>query len=135
MRRQVQEWITDLLEGFYPKDEERDFNLKLEWKHGQLESYIRITKDKVAFGYGAIQWHGPHSPVSTKIEKYSLDWKELELENDKSEVLLDYMMKTINCRKRQYRSCQFCQKKFPPEHRFDSKTCHVCASNEYFVVY
>ncbi|MBM7587666.1 hypothetical protein JOC86_004240 [Bacillus pakistanensis] len=135
MRRQVREWIKDLLESFHPQDGDRVYNLIVEWTHDQLEIYIRITKERVTFGYGAIQWDGPHSPVPTKIDKYSLDRQELELAIDRSEMLLDYMIKTINSRKRQYRFCQFCHKKFPPEHRFDSKTCHGCASKEYFVVY
>lgn len=99
--------------------------------------FIQSSFDGIKFGYHSIQWDGPSDPAPIKIIKSTLPWESLEdlSEEECEELFIDTLLKTIYSRKRQYKTCQFCGEKFPPEHRFNQKTCHGCASEHFEIVY
>jgi hypothetical protein len=99
--------------------------------------FICATDDGLVFGYHSIRWDHPGIPTPTWIIKYKLSWETLHPlhSEEKKEKILDMFLKTIHSRKRQYRKCQFCGDKFPPEHRFDWQTCHGCATKYLGIVY
>ncbi len=76
-------------------------------------------------------------PFSVMFKKHLLAWVIFESlrKEEQQKAILKLLLQTINSRKRQYRKCQFCDKKVAAEHRIDKNTCHVCASKHLGVVY
>jgi hypothetical protein len=69
--------------------------------------------------------------------KHVLLWETLEdlTQEGKEAKIIDTLFKTIDSRKRQYKTCQFCNKKGLPEQWFNNTTCYGCASEHFGVVY
>jgi hypothetical protein len=100
------------------------------------EVFVQPTDDGVNFGYYSISWES-HTPVPRFAVKHTLSWEALEhlTETEKEALAFDKLLKTINSRKRQYKMCQFCGEKVPPEHSFNAKTCHGCATEHFHAIY
>jgi hypothetical protein len=60
---------------------------------------------------------------------------ELLTETEKEALAFDKLLKTISSRKRQYKTCQFCGEKNPPEHLFNARTCYGCAEVHFHVIF
>ncbi|WP_430789161.1 hypothetical protein VBD025_02930 [Virgibacillus flavescens] len=136
------EWICLLYDHNLINDKEKvmDFSqyYKLEGFADEPEVYIQPTDEGLELEYEATQWDGyMPSPLPGVYKKHSLSWEKLQSisKEKQQEMILELLMKTITSRKRQYRKCQFCEKKVAVEHRFDSNTCHSCASEHFGVVY
>lgn len=100
------------------------------------EIFAAVNNDGVSFGYDSIRWDG-HFQLPIIVTKHTLSWEMLEnlTEEEKETLAIDTFNKTINSRKRQYKTCQFCGEKVPPEHLFNSRTCDSCATEHFHVVY
>ncbi|MEH7440643.1 hypothetical protein V7182_24640 [Neobacillus drentensis] len=98
--------------------------------------FLQISLDSIAFGYESIEWHG-HEPAPIFVTKKVVTWDSLATltQQEKESIILETLLKTIQSRKRQYKTCQFCGEKTPPEHRFNSHTCHGCATEHFGVIY
>jgi hypothetical protein len=137
------EWIYSLFGLYSINDKEKvlmdcSYYFKLEGFADEPEVYLRPTNEGLEFGYEAIQWDGPIPALLPGVYKrHSLSWESLQSLNkaEQQEIILELLMKTINTRKRQYRKCQFCGEKVAVEHRFNSDTCHGCATERFGVVY
>lgn len=100
--------------------------------------FIKATDNGLIFGFETVQWDGPIPASTPAIHiKHTLSWSDLVSLDLKGQqmLMLDVLMKTINSRKRQYRTCKFCSEKVAIEHRYDQNTCHGCASEQYGVLY
>jgi hypothetical protein len=100
------------------------------------EILVAVNNDGVSFGYDSIRWDG-HFPFPIIVTKHTLSWEMLSslTEEEKETLAIDTFIKTINTRKRQYKTCQFCGEKVPAEHRINSRTCHSCATEHFHVVF
>ncbi|MFF5996555.1 hypothetical protein AAGS61_17730 [Lysinibacillus sp. KU-BSD001] len=117
---------------------DKSFYFKLEGFADEPEVYIRATEIGLEFGYETIQWEGYMISTTPSIfKKHTLIWEELNFSNkmEQLDIIVNFLIKTINSRKRQYRKCQFCNEKVTFEHRFDKDTCQTCASDHLGVVY
>ncbi|WP_442598138.1 hypothetical protein [Neobacillus sp. D3-1R] len=136
LKTKALEWIVSL--KVHEKTTENiPYYFKLEAFADEPEVYIRTTDEGLEFGFEATQWVDGHTPAIGKYKKYTVRWEDLESlsKEEKQQMILDLLMKTINSRKRQYRKCQFCGENVPVEHRFDRDTCHGCASSNFGVLY
>jgi hypothetical protein len=100
------------------------------------EIFVTVNNDGITFGYDSIRWDG-HFPFPIIVTKHTLSWEMLSslTEEEKETLVIDTFIKTINARKRQYKTCQFCGEKVPAEHRINSRTCHSCATEHFHVVF
>ncbi|RFU71463.1 hypothetical protein D0469_01080 [Peribacillus saganii] len=145
-KKAAEVWIKDLVSSYHlfadaNKDFEENasklFSFPIIGFADEPEVFIQSTSEGIKVGYQIIRWMGPHYPTPALEVKHVLAWDSLErlaLE-DKESKLLEILLKTIDTRKRQYKTCQFCGCKIAPEHRFDKDTCHTCASEQFGVVY
>lgn len=103
----------------------------------QLTVYLDEVMEGISVGYRAVRWDGPSTPIMTKKHRYLVTWDEFDnmSAEERHEVLIDRLVRTINARKRHYRKCQFCGERTAKEHRFDENTCHTCATTHFGVVY
>lgn len=136
LKTKALEWIKSLYENHSFSEKGTVLYFKLEGFADEPNVYIRPTNEGLEFGFEGTKWYG-HTPSPYLYKKHILIWKNIEGLNikDQQEIILDLLMKIINNRKRQYRKCQFCGKKFATEHRFDKDTCHNCASIHFGVLY
>ncbi len=98
--------------------------------------YVFVLEDGLEFGYVGDEWRG-HTPIPINIKKHflPLNFPVSNNETIVTEQILEFLLKTVQSRKRQYRTCQFCNLKVAAEHRFDKNTCHGCATEHYGVIY
>lgn len=108
------------------------FYFKLEGFADEPEVYLQKTKEGIECGYEATGWDGyMPSVIPVVYKKHTLSWENLQplTKDEQQQLIVDLLMKTITSRKRQYRKCQYCNDKVAVEHRFNSNTCHGCASD------
>lgn len=100
------------------------------------EVFVQSTLEGIAIGYHSIEWHG-HHPEPITITKHLVNWETLEQvsHEEQENMVLDALLKTINSRKRHYKTCQFCGERTSREHRFNGRTCHGCATKHFHVIY
>jgi hypothetical protein len=112
------------------------YSFPLNGFSNESEVFVQPTNEGVAFGYHSIKWEG-HYPSPILITKHLLTWECLNqvTREEKEHLMVETLMKTINNRKRQHKTCQFCKKKFPPERLFDSSSCHGCATEHFGIIY
>jgi hypothetical protein len=98
--------------------------------------FLQTSLNGIAFGYQSIEWQG-HVPAPIFVTMKVITWDLLTTlpQQEKESTILDALLKTIQSRKRQYKTCQFCGEKTPPEHRINSNTCHGCATEHFGVIY
>jgi hypothetical protein len=115
---------------------ESSFHFKIDGFADEPIVYISVLEDGLEFGYVGEEWRG-HTPIPVNIKKYflPLNFPALNKEAIVTEQVLDFLLKTVQSRKRQYRTCQFCNLKVAPEHRFDKNTCHGCSTEQYGIDY
>jgi len=117
-------------------DDQNLFSFPLIGFADEPSIYVQPTMDGIQFGYHSIYWEG-HEPIPTLKKKQLLSWESLASlsHEQQEELVVELLLKTITSRKRQYQTCQFCGEKVSPEHLFNKKTCHGCATEHFGVVY
>jgi hypothetical protein len=139
-KMKVSTWIESLYDQYFINSftDHQTAYFKIDGFADEPEVYIRFTEAGLDFGYETVQWDGPiPAPKPGIYTKHSLSWKAIQTLNKEEQqaIMLDLLLKTINTRKRHYRTCQFCGDKVAKEHRFDRDTCHGCASQQFGVLY
>ncbi|MFB3164510.1 hypothetical protein ABLO26_24420 [Neobacillus sp. 179-J 1A1 HS] len=140
LKKEADKWVKEriAIDGLLQSDffEHPIYSFPLVGFADEPEVFVQSTFEGIAIGYHSIAWHG-HIPEPVSITKHLVYWETLELLSDveQEKVVLDTLMKTINSRKRQYKTCQFCGKSTPPGHRFNDRTCHGCATKYFHVIY
>ena len=115
------------------------YYFKLEGFCDEPELFIVATDDGLQFGYDAFIWDGPNVPIPMKNVTHTLSWEtvsHLHFEERKN-IIIDKMMKAVAMKKRQYRTCQYCQEKLYREVFYDKHTCIKCAETilRKFIIY
>lgn len=113
------------------------FSFRLIGFADQPEVFVQPTSEGIKFGYHSISWDHPHLPMPSLEIKYNLTWESLKYltQLERETTVIDTFLKTIESRKRQYKVCQFCMNKVPPEQRFNTRTCHGCATEHFGIIY
>ncbi|MDN4075132.1 hypothetical protein [Fictibacillus terranigra] len=95
--------------------------------------FICRDEDGLQFGYHSMKKTDPSRHAPSMVKRQLIKWEALETSSreERHERILNTLITTIRLRKKQYRTCQYCSVKFPPEQRFDQKTCQSCASSRY----
>lgn len=136
-KKQVKQCILSQLDqcNFNLNEFHMDFSVR--GLHFEPNMFIRTAEAGLSFGYYGVNWHGPSEPVMTMFTHHTLCWELLNDldENNMQNEMIESMFRVIDFRKRQYQKCKFCSDKVPPEHRFDERVCHTCASEQFGVVY
>ncbi|EIT84752.1 hypothetical protein A374_13710 [Fictibacillus macauensis ZFHKF-1] len=83
--------------------------------------FITRQEQGLCFGY--------HTNQVERVQKNELHWDELlQLHPfERKNLILNLFMTMIRARKKQYRTCQRCHDKFPPEAKYNLVTCLLCA--------
>ena len=92
---------------------------------------VLVTPEAMELRLPTVEWAcGSYGPRATSKLWRRVEWQRLD-----PSKLPELLKAAKTARKRQYRTCQYCGERFPPEHRADRDTCHGCASREHGVVY
>jgi len=140
LKAKTKEWIIEHLRIYQEEYSKGDvgaitFLYKLEGFADEPDIYMLIRKKEIEIGYVGIRWDGQY-PESVKVKKYLKKYNGINLLDDTLiDNILEFLTKTIASRKRQYRTCQFCNEKVAPEHLYDKQTCHVCSSEHFMILY
>ena len=90
---------------------------------------IFLMPDYLEVCLPSTDWVTPYLPIPT-----STSWKRFEINSINEDGLLELVEQGRKARRRQFRRCKYCEKKFPPEHRHGN-VCHGCAERELGVVH
>jgi hypothetical protein len=134
LRNRTNTWISQNIVHLL-SNIDSTIRFKIEGFADEPEVYISLMDQGLEFGYIGVRWKDSHTPVPVKIKKHFLSVTDYLSIRDHTSQMTDLLLKTIQSRKRQYRTCKFCERKVSREHRFDANTCHNCASVHYGVKY
>jgi hypothetical protein len=98
------------------------------------EVIVRVHKSRVAVSIYAVEWEGPHTPVTRSKGIGKVNWKRLPA----ARLLLtlqNLIESAREIRRSRYRMCEQCGKTNPPEWMHDGKTCQACAERLLGVVH
>jgi hypothetical protein len=132
-------WLKEIIDQdqiLKQVNQDQYYSFTLNGFADEPDIFVTVNNDGVSFGYDSIRWDG-HFQFPIIVTKHTLLWEMLAslTEKEKETLAIDTFIKTINARKRQYKTCQFCGEKVPSEHRFNSRTCYGCATEHFHVVY
>lgn len=120
-------------------DKIRYVYFKIEGFCDEPEVFIVATDDGLEFGYDAFIVDEPTVPLPIKKVTHTLSWEVVSAFHfdNRKKVIVDEMMKTVAVKKRQYRTCQYCQQKLHRNEFYDKHTCIQCAENIFrkFIMY
>lgn len=134
--KQIIEKNRLLIEEEYGCDEYAFYSFSPEGIEEELEVFFQIVSEGIQLGHHTIFWEGHHPEPIFKTTRL-ISWETLRPLNmeEKEAELTSAFLKVIALRKLQFRACQFCGGRFPPEQRFNRRTCYSCASRQYGIVY
>ncbi|RXZ00505.1 hypothetical protein [Fictibacillus sp. S7] len=91
--------------------------------------FICRKEEGLRIGYHSVSENPSGSPP-VPVERHLIEWHVLELSTatERQERILNTLVATIRARKKQYRTCQYCNVKYPPERGSGKKTCYNCAA-------
>lgn len=137
-KAQVLRWLSgkiqrdqiDLKEGLKPEDLYY-FTVEGFCKDSPI-FFLCKQEDGLHVGYQTFITNANGQPVESRNVKQLILWTVLEnLERkERQDIILDALITTIRSRKKQYKTCQYCSSKFPPELRFSPNTCKSCADSQ-----
>ena len=82
----------------------------------------------------AVEWEGPHHPVTRPITLGTVNWKQLP-GVDTIRVLEALINAARESRRSKYRPCRICEETKPPEGMHDEEVCQRCAEQHLGAVY
>lgn len=92
---------------------------------------IIVTAEAVELRLPTVEWTGgAHSPVLS-----SRSWKRVTATSITNEQLAALIDEARKARRAQYRTCRYCGRPTPPEHRHSNTVCHGCAEEHLGVVH
>lgn len=137
LKTKVTEFIVDLIYQVYIDNEVlspkiRYYYFKIESFCDNPEVFLVATNDGVSFGSGGFIWEELTVPVPIKNVTHTITWSVLnELDSEeRKDRLVEEMLKAISTKKREYWTCQLCEKKMHRSIFYDKKTCIKCAEEK-----
>ncbi len=100
----------------------------------EVEVTIVLTPEAFEVRLPAGCWNGPAELVSYDRSWKRLSWQDVEAGGSVQEVVCALVEEGLGERAREFATCRYCGKPFPPEHR-DGDACHVCLSEHEGRVY
>jgi len=98
------------------------------------EVVVRVRKNRVSVSIYAVEWEGPHTPVTRSKGIGKLNWKRLPA--PRLLMALRILIESAReIRRSRYGKCELCGKSNPPEWMHDGKTCQLCAERHLGVVH
>jgi hypothetical protein len=92
---------------------------------------IVVTPEAFELRLPTTEWTGgAYGPAAS-----SRLWRRRKADSLSDEELSQLIDQCNAARKRQFRACRYCKKRFPPEHRIYSNVCHSCAERNEGVVF
>lgn len=120
--------VLDLLPGAHV-ERTRDV-IQIEWG-GDEGIVVVVTPEIIELRLPTVEWTmDPYGPVQS-----SRHLRRLRVDSLDETRLGEWIEKAKEARRREFRECRFCSKRFPTEHLFDRNTCQGCASEHLGVVY
>jgi hypothetical protein len=96
----------------------------------EIGPVVLVTPEAVEFRLPVVRWLGPHTPVPTSVL-----WRRVDLDEVAVGDLAKLITDARRARKRQFRTCRYCGRRTPPEHRHEKDVCHGCAEQHLGVVH
>ena len=90
------------------------------------EVVVRLTDAVLTVSEFAVEWQGPHTPVTRPIELGRVHWQWLP-GVDTMRVLLALVDGARHSRRSKYQQCRVCEQVRPPEWMNDEAVCAKCA--------
>lgn len=137
LKVKVSEFVVDLIHQIYIDNEVlspkfRHYYFTLDGFVDAPEVFMVATEQGVSFGSGSFIWETRTIPVPIKHVTHKLEWALLnELDSEeRKDLIVEEMLKAIASKKREYWTCQLCDKKIHRTEFYDKKTCIPCAENK-----
>jgi hypothetical protein len=93
------------------------------------EVVVRLTDDVLTVSEFAVEWQGPHTPVTRPIDLGRLHWSWLP-SIETMRVLLALLEAARHSRRAKYRQCHVCEQLNPPEAMTDEGICQTCGEGQ-----
>jgi hypothetical protein len=93
------------------------------------EVVVRLTDAVLTVSEFAVEWPGPHTPVTRPIELGRVHWPWLP-GVEAMRVLLVLIEAARQSRLSKYRRCGMCEQVRPPEWMYDGEVCQTCAEGQ-----
>jgi hypothetical protein len=93
------------------------------------EVVVRLTDDVLTVSEFAVEWQGPHTPVTRPVELGRVHWAWLPGVEAMS-VLNALIEAARRSRRAKYRRCGACEQVKPPEWMHDEDVCQDCAEGQ-----
>ncbi|MED4206174.1 hypothetical protein [Neobacillus mesonae] len=144
IKEKVTDWVLDRIHDTRLDSEKLSlknhfFYFKIEGFCDEPEIFLVATTFGLEWGYNTFIWDGPSIPLPTKKLTRKLPWGTLKSMNreQKKEKIINEMVKAVTSKKREYRRCQYCNKKMHLNGFYDNKTCSACAEKHLgiYIVY
>lgn len=100
-------------------EEPAGFHVNIDGDRGVV---VILRSQSVEIRLPTIEWHGPHTPVTT-----TRLWKRAPTAGLTPEDLKSLVCRGLRARRGQFRKCRYCGREVPVEHRFSTDVCHGCA--------
>jgi len=98
------------------------------------EVVVRVRKNRVSVCIYAVEWDGPHIPVTRSKGIGNVNWKRLPAHRLLM-ALRNLIDSAREIRRSRYGKCELCGETNPPEWMHDGKTCQSCAERHLGVVH
>lgn len=107
------------------------FYFKIEGFCDAPEVFIVAADGGIQLGSASFIWDGPSVPIPLKNVTHSLSWALLnELDSEeRKDLLVEEIQRAVTSKKREYWTCQYCEKKMHRGEFYDKKTCLKCAED------
>lgn len=97
---------------------------------GERGLSIFIRPDTIEISFTVIVWSGPHNLIpSTRL------WRRIDREGLTDDGVRKLLAKARKARAAEFRTCRYCRKEYPPEHRHSHNVCHGCAEKYQGIVH
>jgi hypothetical protein len=91
---------------------------------------VILTREALELRLPTVEWTHPHCPARS-----SRLWKRVQWEGMGKEKLAELIAAARKARSRQYRKCNYCSERTPPEHMHAKDVCHGCAEEHLGVIH
>jgi len=92
---------------------------------------ILVTPESIEIRLPTVEWTGgAYGPVRS-----SKFWKRINESKINDEKLGNLLKEALKGRLSEFKTCRYCEKSFPPEHRHSEDVCHGCAERHLGVVH
>ena len=96
---------------------------------GDYGIILLLLPDFIDIRLPSTDWVTPYTPIPS-----SSFWKRIEISSVSEDELPKLVEQGRKARRRQFKKCKYCEKRFPPEHRHGD-VCHGCAEGKLGIVH